>query len=232
MSDTILILRATGTGRFGYQLLELDPAEAKIVAAWPGFEGEFPETPRTIGRPRMRPSELKGEISKAYRAAFKAWDGRAFGYDKAPEPVLVPPTVTLRQASHVGSYAKPWVARIEGAHPTYRFDRSFVAADETEKGGSWTYRLDDGWYELCNRNSKGDERRWFGRVAGGILVAVERAEVEAAFPAITAPAEATTETITPASDDTVECLECGATYPGHKAHLVDAGGMGCVRCNH
>jgi hypothetical protein len=30
----------------------------------------------------------------------------------------------------------------------------------------------------------------------------------------------------------VECLECGATYPAEKAHLVDAGGMGCVRCNH
>lgn len=30
----------------------------------------------------------------------------------------------------------------------------------------------------------------------------------------------------------VECLECGATYPPQKAHLIDAGGMGCVRCNH
>ena len=29
-----------------------------------------------------------------------------------------------------------------------------------------------------------------------------------------------------------ECLECGATYPPEKAHLVDAGGMGCVGCNH
>lgn len=29
----------------------------------------------------------------------------------------------------------------------------------------------------------------------------------------------------------LECLECGATYPPDKAHLVDAGGMGCHRCN-
>lgn len=30
----------------------------------------------------------------------------------------------------------------------------------------------------------------------------------------------------------MECLECGATYPAEKAHLIDAGGMGCARCNH
>lgn len=29
-----------------------------------------------------------------------------------------------------------------------------------------------------------------------------------------------------------ECLECGATYPPEQAHLIDAGGMGCARCNH
>lgn len=36
---------------------------------------------------------------------------------------------------------------------------------------------------------------------------------------------------TPAHHE-VECLECGATYPAEKAHLVDTGGMGCYRCNH
>jgi hypothetical protein len=30
----------------------------------------------------------------------------------------------------------------------------------------------------------------------------------------------------------IRCMECGATYPHNKAHLVDADRMGCVRCNH
>jgi hypothetical protein len=53
---------------------------------------------------------------------------------------------------------------------------------------------------------------------------VDRAEVES-LPLTPTPAPALREI-------TVECLECGATYPIAKAHLVDDGGMGCMRCNH
>jgi hypothetical protein len=145
-----------------------------------------------------------------------------------PEPVPLPGVkVTLRQASHVGSYAKPWVAYIRGAHSSYRFDRGFVSATTTERGGSWVYHLDDGFYELCDRNSKGDERRWFGRVVSGEIVEVGRAEVEATF-----PEPPKSEAVEIPESRVIECLECGAVYPGSKAHLVDSHGMGCVRCNH
>jgi hypothetical protein len=187
----------------------------RVIGA--GVGGQYQKT--------VYPGALIDRVSELLGGAQIAGNYRS---EPEPEPVSPPGVkVTLRQASHVGSYAKPWVASIRGAHSAYRFDRGFVEASTTERGGSWVYHLEDGLYELCDRNSKGDERRWFVRVAGAEIVAVERAEVEAAFPELPG-----SEAVEIPESGTVECLECGAVYPGSKAHLVDSHGMGCVRCNH
>jgi hypothetical protein len=95
--------------------------------------------------------------------------------------------LVLRQASRLGGYIRPWVARLTGLHPQYRFSREFLEATETVRGGAWTYYLPDGLFEYCDRNSKGAETRSFVRVRGGALEdfvseAEIRAELAAAEP--------------------------------------------------
>jgi len=77
-------------------------------------------------------------------------------------------TITLRQASRLGGHRRPWCARINGRDATYNLSRSFVAPAKTVFGGEWTFELEDGLYECCNRNSKGAERRYFTLVSEGV----------------------------------------------------------------
>jgi hypothetical protein len=63
-------------------------------------------------------------------------------------------------------------------------------------------------------------------------VPVEDAPVVPALAEIAAACEAEGTALAVAAAFGAECLECGAVYPPEKAHLVDAGGMGCYRCNH
>lgn len=225
-ANLILVLRATGNG---YQVHELDLTTSTFTATWPAWQFGQPgtDTPRTRGRELARPSELKGDARRAYRAAFKAWNGRAFNFD-VPAPA-VEPNLILRQASRLGGFKAPWVAKITGSCPTYRFTREFLDPIEREHGGVWSYRLEDGLVEICDRNSKGAERRWFARVSGGVVTEVEAALVAKAFPEL----PKSEGPVDPIDNGTyVECLECGARYPLRQGHLVDAGGMGCARCNH
>lgn len=79
-------------------------------------------------------------------------------------------TITLRQASRLGGYAKPYVAKILGSDPQYKFARSFLDPVETTFGGDWTFDVTaDGLYEVCDRNSKGAKRLYWYVLAAGVL---------------------------------------------------------------
>lgn len=158
--------------------------------------------------------------------------------------------ITLRQASRLGGYKRPWVARILGSDPKYNLKREFVEATKTTFGGTWQFNVTDGLYELCDRNSKGAERRSRARVVDGVLedclsdktfdaavAALDAGTVKPIRDPLTEAIEAGIARIngegvaspTPPSAQ-FECLECG--FSTDRAHLIDAGGMGCVRCNH
>jgi hypothetical protein len=77
-----------------------------------------------------------------------------------------------------------WVAQITGSHSTYRFDRTFLEAIDSE-GGFKRYNIKasgDGIYETCYKSAKGNETQHYYRVESGSLTEIELAEVEALFP--------------------------------------------------
>jgi hypothetical protein len=141
-------------------------------------------------------------------------------------------TITVRQASRLGNYKRPWVARVTGRDGQFGLRREFLSPATTEHGGTWTFEVGDGLYEYADRNSKGAERRYFALVSGGVLqdavpdesVTEYLAHLEvlaASAPAAPAPLP---------ESEWHECLECGWRTPD--PWRIDAGGMGCQRCNH
>jgi hypothetical protein len=115
-----------------------------------------------------------------------------------------------------------WAAEIVGSDPQFRFERRFLTPVDTE-GRFKRYHLAgrEGFFETCYESGKGNQTRRFLRVTKGVVVEIERAEVEAAFPEIEESADK--------NPHTWECLECGAVFD--KPGLIEWGGMGCVRCN-
>ena len=79
-------------------------------------------------------------------------------------------TIKVRQASRLGNYAKPYVAKILGSHPQYKFDRRFLSESTKVFGGEWTFEIEeDGLYEVCDRNSKGVKRPYWCVFSNGVL---------------------------------------------------------------
>jgi len=97
---------------------------------------------------------FEGNYSARMSLALRqAWaEARA---PKAPRYV----TISL----HSNKRSKTWVARIVGAHPTYKFSRQFV---NPVAYGSTEWELSAGVYEVCEAGNRyfiqvanGDERR-------------------------------------------------------------------------
>lgn len=175
----MIIDRAEGKGN--YRRYEFDGAA--IVAAWPlnNMQGRKIDEAKVV-----RPSELKGEVRKAWLAAMKAFDGKSFNWEATAEEVAAASKfvkIEVRQASSVGGYAKPFVAKVTGFCEKYRLNRQFETADTTQHGGNWIYKItEDGIYHICDRNSKGTKREHFLKIEGGIESSITREEVESLFP--------------------------------------------------
>lgn len=159
-------------------------------------------------------------------------------------------TITLRQASRIGNYKKPWVARINGTHPKFKLDREFVAAKDETFGGQWTFELGEGLYEICDRNSKGAERRAFIQITADAAAEKYLSDEEfgLALKAAATPREVTTgqlrqevvATVRTNSEGAIlasapgqskgrySCWECG--YETDDPSEIEPGNMGCVRC--
>jgi hypothetical protein len=97
--------------------------------------------------------------------------------------------ITLTTHSHGG---RAWVAKINGRHPKFTFDREFVRKSDVTSARSNVYRnlefvleaKEGEFYEFRDfgGSSRGGESG-FWKVIGGELVEVSRADVIAAFPA-------------------------------------------------
>lgn len=84
------------------------------------------------------------------------------------EPEGAAVVVELRQASRKFGGAKPWLAKITGQCPTYGYSRKFLNPYHQEDFGCWKFApTENGVYQGCNRNSKGDERRFWLQVLDG-----------------------------------------------------------------
>ncbi|HEY9879011.1 MAG TPA: hypothetical protein V6D29_11175 [Leptolyngbyaceae cyanobacterium] len=204
----------------------------------------------TEGRKTVHPGISLWATHKDYdirRAACDVIDrGKQEGWETLEkfeaeiEKALNPPDpkgviVELRQASRVGSFKKPWIARITGQSSSYGYSRNFLIPFETEKGGQWRFLIEeDGVYEACDRNSKGDERRSWLRVQSGqqeyltkdevIAIIGEPAEVKRVVGLSSGLPFATSD-----EDAVEECLGCGARY--RENGYVEYGGMGCRYCD-
>lgn len=90
-----------------------------------------------------------------------------------PEGVVV----RVRQSSSRGGYAKPWVSKVDSTT-----NRTFLNPFSTNKGGEWVFVVvGDGFYEVCDRNSKGDERRSWFKIQDGLKEDIEQGEFTAAI---------------------------------------------------
>lgn len=78
-----------------------------------------------------------------------------------------------------------WVARITGAHPTYRFQRKFldpVDWVDNASGRKFFDLQEDGIYECCYKSRKGNESRYHYRMTGGERQEITLEDIEALFP--------------------------------------------------
>jgi len=178
MSSSIVIDRAIGKG--DYRRYEFDGKS--IVAAWPvnNMGGRKVDESAVV-----RPSSLKGETRKAWLAALKEFNGKSFNWEST-EPVAEEKgiVITLRQASRIGNFAKPFAARVSGSDAKFRFSHSFLAAQSEVTGGEWVFRVADGIYHVCDRNSKGAKRESFIRVVNGVSEPITTEELNALYPPI------------------------------------------------
>ncbi len=217
----------------------------KIICIRSGLEFEW-STLRKKVHPEISEWTTHKDTDLRAKAAGAIARGKAEGWKTIEEfqaainNALVPPPppghiLSLRQASRLGNYAAPWVALITGPSPLYGYDRTFLEAYSTAKGGPWNYALAvDGVYEVCDRNSGGAKRRSWLRVQAGVGSDISEADAVAI---VGPPAEVVTKgrslsdplPLTSDSNEAVEeCWECGALYSS--AGYVEDGNMGCRRC--
>lgn len=159
-------------------------------------------------KPKMAHSELSkytdtNDVSR-YRAAIDAikhdtwtnWEEleAAIEHRLNPDPVtpLEGYIVKLRQASRVGRYQKPSIAKVIGQDRRHGYKRRFVHAFSTIEGGEWCFAIqDDGVYQLCDRNSNGSSiRSWLQVKDGkGVKISEEEAIAIVGEPSPTEPKE-------------------------------------------
>lgn len=214
----ILVKKPLPRSFTGYQVVAVDVESSTLVAAWePG------EDPVGVSAP---PSTLPADLARAYRAATKGKAGwvRPFNTESRPPAVkeveAASPAPSIPAGAEVWAYGpkdaisgKPWVARVTGSDPTYRFTREF-ASPARESGRDNVYDLSDGLYEVCSFNGN-SQVRYFAEVNGGVLSKTPSAAVEARFPASLRPAGLTHPSVHP---DALDQLESEAILaPGSEA---------------
>jgi hypothetical protein len=96
-------------------------------------------------------------------------------------------SAVLRAFGEKPHFSAPWVARILGRHPKFRFDRDFVRGmkDYSKANGAGsrgvysTYWLEPGIYEVAEKRSWGSSRRYFCVVYNGEVTEIPEGEVDA-----------------------------------------------------
>ena len=82
-----------------------------------------------------------------------------------------------------------WAAKIDGADAQYRFKRDWLdAVEKGERRKKFNLAAEgDGYFEVCYKSRKGNESRYYYRQVDGKREEITLQDLEAAFPAETAP---------------------------------------------